>query len=69
MKGANIVVHCAAIAGIDTVIKAHYYNRVNMIGSANVLKRLSHPRSSGLHVFHQWSLVSRHFVQMKLIKQ
>ncbi len=39
MKGANIVVHCAAIAGIDTVIKSPTTTmRVNMIGSANVLE-------------------------------
>ena len=39
MKGADIVVHCAAIAGIDTVIKSPVHTmRVNMIGSANVLE-------------------------------
>lgn len=39
MKGADIVVHCAAIAGIDTVIKAPTLTmRVNMIGTANVLE-------------------------------
>jgi len=39
MHGANYVVHCAAIAGIDTVIKSPITTmRVNMIGSANVLK-------------------------------
>ncbi|RPJ28826.1 MAG: NAD-dependent epimerase/dehydratase family protein [Chloroflexi bacterium] len=39
MKGADIVVHCAAIAGIDTVIKSPTNTmRVNMIGSANVLE-------------------------------
>lgn len=39
MKGVNIVVHCAAIAGIDTVIKSPTNTmRVNMIGSANVLE-------------------------------
>jgi UDP-glucose 4-epimerase len=38
MQGADIVVHCAAIAGIDTVIKSPVTTmRVNMIGSANVL--------------------------------
>ena len=46
MKDANIVVHCAAIAGIDTVIKKPVNTlRVNMIGSANVLEassKLSH---------------------------
>lgn len=39
MQGADIVVHCAAIAGIDTVIKSPVTTmRVNMIGSANVLE-------------------------------
>jgi UDP-glucose 4-epimerase len=39
MKGAEIVVHAAAIAGIDTVIKDPVKTmRVNMIGSANVLE-------------------------------
>jgi UDP-glucose 4-epimerase len=39
MKGADIIVHCAAIAGIDTVIKSPVSTmRVNMIGSANVLE-------------------------------
>ena len=38
MKGADIIVHCAAIAGIDTVIKLPVSTmRVNMVGSANVL--------------------------------
>ncbi len=39
MRGADIIVHCAAIAGIDTVIKSPVSTmRVNMIGSANVLE-------------------------------
>ena len=39
MKGADIVVHCAAIAGIDTVIKKPTQTmRVNLIGTANVLE-------------------------------
>lgn len=39
MTGAQIVVHCAAIAGIDTVIKRPTETmRVNMIGTANVLE-------------------------------
>ena len=43
MAGANIVVHCAAIAGIDTVIKSPTATmRVNMMGSANVLEAASH---------------------------
>lgn len=43
MRGADIVVHCAAIAGIDTVIKSPVTTmRVNMMGSANVLEAASH---------------------------
>jgi UDP-glucose 4-epimerase len=39
IQGADIVVHCAAIAGIDTVIKSPVTTmRVNMIGSAHVLE-------------------------------
>lgn len=42
MKGADIVIHCAAIAGIDTVIKKPVNTmRVNMVGSANVLEAAS----------------------------
>jgi len=38
MTGADIVVHCAAIAGIDTVIKKPTETmRVNMVGTAKVL--------------------------------
>ena len=39
MRGADIIVHCAAIAGVDTVIKSPVTTmRVNMVGSANVLE-------------------------------
>lgn len=39
MRDADIVVHCAAIAGIDTVVKLPVSTmRVNMLGSANVLE-------------------------------
>jgi UDP-glucose 4-epimerase len=39
MQQANLVVHCAAIAGIDTVIKRPTETmRVNMLGTANVLE-------------------------------
>lgn len=39
ISGADIVVHCAAIAGIDTVIRSPVRTmQVNMIGSANVLE-------------------------------
>lgn len=38
MAGAEIVVHCAGIAGVDTVTKSPIRTmQVNMIGSANVL--------------------------------
>ena len=38
MVGSAIIVHCAAIAGIDTVVKSPVQTmRVNMVGSANVL--------------------------------
>lgn len=39
MTNVDVVIHCAAIAGIDTVIKSPTNTmRVNMIGSANVLE-------------------------------
>jgi UDP-glucose 4-epimerase len=39
MAGSDIVVHAAAIAGIDTVIKRPTHTmRVNMIGTANMLE-------------------------------
>lgn len=39
MKGCNIIVHAAGIAGIDTVIKDPVKTmRVNMIGTANALE-------------------------------
>jgi UDP-glucose 4-epimerase len=39
MDNSDIIVHCAAIAGIDAVIKKPVTTmRVNMIGSANVLE-------------------------------
>jgi UDP-glucose 4-epimerase len=42
MSGATHVVHCAAIAGIDTVSKSPVTTmEVNMVGSANVLRTAS----------------------------
>jgi len=42
MAGAEVVVHCAAIAGIDTVIREPVTTmRVNLVGSANVLEAAS----------------------------
>ncbi len=39
ISGAQLVIHCAAIAGIDTVIKSPTTTmRVNMMGTANVLE-------------------------------
>lgn len=39
MAGADLVIHCAGIAGIDTVIKKPTWTmQVNMMGSANVLE-------------------------------
>lgn len=39
MQGSDVIVHCAAVAGIDTVIKSPKTTmRVNMVGSANVLE-------------------------------
>ena len=42
ITGANIVIHLAAIAGIDTVIKSPVTTmRVNMIGTSNMLEAAS----------------------------
>ncbi len=42
MEDSDIIVHCAAIAGIDTVVKNTVNTmRVNMVGSANVLEAAS----------------------------
>ena len=50
MKGSQIVIHCAAIAGIDTVIKKPTETmRVNMIGTANVLEA-----AKGLEDLHRF---------------
>lgn len=39
MAGAQLVVHCAGVAGVDTVIKSPVRTmQVNMVGSANVLE-------------------------------
>ena len=48
MAGATHVVHCAAIAGIDTVIKRPVDTmRVNILGSANVLQAAADHGVSG----------------------
>lgn len=42
MRGADIVIHCAAIAGIDTVVKSPINTmQVNLVGTANVLEAVS----------------------------
>jgi UDP-glucose 4-epimerase len=42
IKGATYVIHCAGIAGIDTVIKSPITTmRVNMVGSVNLLEAAS----------------------------
>lgn len=42
VRGADIIIHCAAIAGIDTVVKSPITTmRVNMVGSANLLEAAS----------------------------
>ena len=39
MQGSDLVVHCAAIAGIDTVVKRPTETiRINMLGTANALE-------------------------------
>jgi UDP-glucose 4-epimerase len=50
---AEIIVHCAAIAGIDTVIKSPVSTiRVNMIGSSNLLEAARHaPRCERIVCF------------------
>ena len=43
MIDSEIIIHCAAIAGIDTVIKDPVLTmKVNMIGSANILEAASY---------------------------
>jgi UDP-glucose 4-epimerase len=62
MKGADIVVHCAAIAGIDTVIKSPVNTmRVNMVGSANVLEAASRlPRCDRVVCFSTSEVFGQH---------
>jgi UDP-glucose 4-epimerase len=62
MQGADIVVHCAAIAGIDTVIKRPVTTmRVNMVGSANVLEAASQlPRCDRVVCFSTSEVFGQH---------
>ena len=50
VQGCHIVVHLAAIAGVDTVIQMPVTTmKVSLIGTYNVLEAVRHePRSSGL---------------------
>ena len=42
MKGADVVIHCAAIAGIDTVVKRPMDTmKVNLVGTLNVLEAVA----------------------------
>jgi UDP-glucose 4-epimerase len=62
MQGADIVVHCAAIAGIDTVILSPVKTmRVNMVGSANVLEAASRlPRCQRVVCFSTSEVFGQH---------
>lgn len=62
IQGADIVVHCAAIAGIDTVIKSPVTTmRVNMIGSANVLQAAAQlPRCDRVICFSTSEVFGQH---------
>jgi UDP-glucose 4-epimerase len=62
MKDADVVVHCAAIAGIDTVIKSPVSTmRVNMVGSANVLEAASRlPRCDRVVCFSTSEVFGQH---------
>ena len=54
MEGANYIVHCAAIAGVDTVIQSPVRTmRVNLLGTVNVLEAAQ--RLSGLERFIEFS--------------
>jgi UDP-glucose 4-epimerase len=62
MAGADIVVHCAAIAGIDTVIKSPVNTmRVNVVGSANVLEAAARlPRCDRVVCFSTSEVFGQH---------
>jgi UDP-glucose 4-epimerase len=62
MTGADIIVHCAAIAGIDTVIKSPVTTmRVNVVGSANVLEAASRlPRCDRVVCFSTSEVFGQH---------
>jgi UDP-glucose 4-epimerase len=62
VRGADLVVHCAAIAGIDTVIKSPVNTmRVNVVGSANVLEAASRlPRVERVVCFSTSEIFGQH---------
>ena len=62
MTGADVIVHCAAIAGIDTVIKSPVTTmRVNVVGSANVLEAASRlPRCDRVDCFSTSEIFGQH---------
>jgi UDP-glucose 4-epimerase len=62
MAGAEIVVHCAAIAGIDTVGRSPVTTlRVNMLGSANVLEAAAaQPKMDRVLCFSTSEIFGRH---------
>ena len=62
MEGADIIVHCAAIAGIDTVVKNPVATmRVNMVGSVNVLEAASRlPRCERVVCFSTSEIFGQH---------
>ncbi len=54
----QLVIHCAAIAGIDTVIKSPINTmRTNLIGSANLLESCSHLKNLERAIFFSTSEV------------
>jgi UDP-glucose 4-epimerase len=62
IRGADVVVHCAAIAGIDTVIKSPVNTmRVNVVGSANVLEAAARlPRVDRVVCFSTSEIFGQH---------
>ncbi len=62
IQGADVIVHCAAIAGIDTVIHSPVATmRVNMIGSANLLQAAADlPRCDRVVCFSTSEIFGQH---------
>jgi len=62
MEQCDIVVHCAAIAGIDTVIQSPVSTmRVNMVGSSNVLEAAAQlPRCDRVVCFSTSEVFGQH---------